>query len=1032
MFLSDLSIRRPVFAAVIMLTLVTLGVFSYRRLGLDFFPNVEIPVILITTSYPGASPETVEREVTKRIEEAVNPIAGVKHVTSTSLEGVSFVIAQFQLEVRVNEAVQEARAKINAVRGDLPAAIQEPVIQKFDVAAMPIISLAARSTTLSPLELSTWVDKQLKPRLESISGVGKIDLVGLSRREVSVDLDPARLEALGIGVDEVAAGLRSENVNTPLGRLRRGATEVPMRISGKPAFAEDYAGMVIASRMDRPVTLGDVARVSDGIEERRTLAFIDGGEAVGVDVLKQSGANTVAVIDSVKTALERLRRTLPPGVSVTVVRDTSKFIRESVDDVVNSLVLGGVLTILIVFLFLNSWRSTVITGLTLPISVISSFIVMNFMGMTLNMLTLMALSLSIGMLIDDAIVVRENIVRHLEMGKDHFTAAREGTAEIGLAVLATSLSIVAVFVPVAFMKGIVGRFFFSFGITVAWAVLVSLLVSFTLDPMLSSRWVDPSIGRHGTRNFLGRFLDGFNDWFNRGAERYRGIIAWALDHRKSVLALATAAFFAGIFVFGKLESSFIPEQDRGEFQVMFQSAPDASIEETRAREEQIFAILKAIPEVEHSYGTIGASDTTVRDALVYVRLKERNQRARSQKQIQREVRERLAAVAGVRGAIIKAGDLFNGKELMVNVQGDDLAVLKRTAGELKEKVLKIPGIVDVGMTLEDDIPEYRFTVDRRKASDLGLTTAALVRTVSTLVGGTPVTTWENEEGDAVQVRLRLPAALRENPEQIGRLRLAVPGADGRVRLIPLGEVLTWQVQTTPSSIARQDLSRQVVIGANLDGIPIGTAVEKVKKAAATMTLPPGYKVSFSGEAEDMAESFGYMGEALLLAVLLVYLILAAQFESFLDPLAIMISLPLAIVGVAGTLLLTRDTISIMSFIGLIMLMGLVTKNAILLVAYAKTLREGGMDRREALITAGRTRLRPIMMTTLAMIGGMLPMALGLGAGAEMRAPMARAVTGGLITSTALTLLVVPVVYTLFDDFEAWIIRRWTGSGQAHS
>jgi HAE1 family hydrophobic/amphiphilic exporter-1 len=1032
MFLSDLSIRRPVFAAVIMLTLVTLGVFSYRRLGLDFFPNVEIPVILITTSYPGASPETVEREVTKRIEEAVNPIAGVKHVTSTSLEGVSFVIAQFQLEVRVNEAVQEARAKISAVRGDLPAAIDEPVIQKFDVAAMPIISIAARSTTLSPLELSTWVDKQLKPRLESISGVGKIDLVGLSKREVAVELDPARLEALGLGVDEVAAGLRSENVNTPLGRLRRGATEVPLRISGKPEFAEDYAGMVIASRMDRPVALGDVARVTDGIEERRTLAFVDGTPAVGIDVLKQSGANTVAVIDAVKAALEKVQRTLPPGITVTVMRDTAKFIRESVDDVVNSLVLGGVLTIFIVFLFLNSWRSTVITGLTLPISVISSFIVMNFMGMTLNMLTLMALSLSIGMLIDDAIVVRENIVRHLEMGKDHFTAAREGTAEIGLAVLATSLSIVAVFVPVAFMKGIVGRFFFSFGITVAWAVLVSLLVSFTLDPMLSSRWVDPSIGRHGKRNLLGRFLDGFNDWFNRGAERYRSVISWALDHRTTVLALASAAFAAGIVVFGMLESSFIPEQDRGEFQVMFQSAPDASIDETRAREEQIFAILKTIPEVKHAYGTIGASDTTVRDALVYVRLTERHERARSQREIQREVRARIAGVAGVRGAIIKAGDLFNGKELMVNVQGDDLAVLKRTAGELKEKVLKIPGIVDVGMTLEDDIPEYRFTVDRRKASDLGLTTAALVRTVGTLVGGTPVTTWENETGDAVQVRLRLPAALRENPEQIGRLRLAVPGADGKVRLVPLGEVLSWRVQTTPSSIARQDLSRQVVIAANLDGIPIGTAVQKVKQAAATMTLPPGYKVSFSGEAEDMAESFGYMGEALLLAVLLVYLILAAQFESFLDPLAIMMSLPLAIVGVAGTLLLTRDTISIMSFIGLIMLMGLVTKNAILLVAYAKTLREGGMARREALITAGRTRLRPIMMTTLAMIGGMLPMALGLGAGAEMRAPMARAVTGGLITSTALTLLVVPVVYTLFDDFEAWIIRRWSGSGPAHS
>jgi len=1035
MFLSDLSIRRPVFAAVIMLTLVTLGIFSYRRLGLDFFPNVEIPVVLITTTYPGASPETVEREVSKRIEEAVNPIAGVKHVTSTSLEGVSFVIAQFAIEVRVNEAVQEARAKISAVRGDLPAAIGEPVIQKFDIAGMPIISIAARSTTMSQLELSTWVDKQLKPRIESIGGVGKIDLVGLSKREVAVELDPARIEALNLGVDEITAGLRAENIDAPLGRMRRGATEVPLRLTAKPAHPDEYADVIIAARADRPVALGDVARVSDAIEEQRTLAFIDGQPAIGIDVLKQSGANTVAVIDAVKVALAKVSANLPPGVTLTIVRDTAKFIRDAVDDVVNSLVLGGLLTILIVFLFLNSWRSTVITGLTLPISVISSFIVMNFMGMTLNVLTLMALSLSIGLLIDDAIVVRENIVRHLEMGKDHFAAAREGTAEIGLAVFATSLSIIAVFIPVAFMKGIVGRFFFSFGITVAWAVLVSLLVAFTLDPMLSSRWFDPAIGRRGERakhGPIGHALEAFNNWFNRGAERYRGVIAWALDHRKSVLALATAAFAIGMVVFGSLESSFMSKEDRGEFQVMFQSAPDASIAETQERLAQIVGIVSAVPEVERTYGTIGANDTTVRDALVYVKLKEHSLRTRHQFAVQTDLRARLSAVAGVRTAIIRAGDLFNGKELLVNVQGSDLVVLKKTAAELRDKVKRIPGVVDVGMTLEDDIPEYRFSIDRRKASDLGLGAGTIARTVAALVGGTPVTTWESEDGDAVQVRLRLPPSLRENPEQIGRLRLAVPGAGGKVRLIPLGEVLSWKVQSTPSSIARQDLSRQVVIGANLDGVPIGTAVAKVKAAAATMTLPPGYRVTFSGEAEDMVESFRYMGEALLLAVILVFLILAAQFESFFNPLAIMMSLPLAIVGVAGMLLLTHDTLNIMTFIGLIMLMGLVTKNAILLVDYAKTLRRGGMARRDALIQAGRTRLRPIIMTTAAMVGGMLPTALGLGAGAELRAPMARAVTGGLITSTVLTLLVVPVVYTLFDDLEAWIQRRWAGSGPSHS
>ena len=1031
MFLSNLSIKRPIFAAVMMLALVTLGIFSYRRLAIDMFPDVEIPVVSIVTKFPGSSPETVEREVSKPIEEAVNPISGVKHVMSTSRESVSSVVILFQLEVKVNDVVQEVRAKVAGIRGNLPQGIEEPIVQKLDFAALPIVSLAVRSEVLSPRDLTTLVDKKIKRRFENISGVGKIDLVGQSKREVNVNIDPARLEALGMGVDEVIAGLQSENVNTPLGRLTRGGSESPMRISGKPDAVDQFKTMIIARRGDRPIPLAEVARIQDGIEEQRSLALVNGIPAIGLDILKQSGANTVGVVDRVEKEIELLQKELPPGTTIEMVRDASVFIRDSVRDVQETLILGGVLTILIVFCFLNSWRSTVITGLTLPISVISAFTVMNFMGMTLNVLTLMALSLAIGLLIDDAIVVRENIVRHLERGEDHFTAAREGTSEIGLAVLATTLSVVAVFIPVAYMKGIVGRFFFQFGITVAFAVLVSLFVSFTLDPMLSSRWVDPDIERRGKRHFLARILDRFNHWFDRTADGYRSVIGWALDHRKTVLFLATTAFLAGLGAFFLLQTEFFPTFDQGEFQLNFKSAPDASLDETRNRLNAVREVLKEIPEVHHTFATIGAGDSgTVRDARIFVKLKERKERVRKQEEIQQDLRTRMEKIPGILPAIVEVGRVGNDKPLMVNVRGEDIALLKKYAAQLKEEIYKIPGIVDLEVTLEQDIPEFRLKVDRERAVDANLMTGDIVRAVGVLVGGQAVSTYEDEDGDAIDVRVRLPEKLRQDPSQVEKLRLARQRSAGAPVLVPLGNVVRYDMTTTPSEIDRQDLTRQVVISANLDGLPLGTAVSKVQKAAEKIQMAPGYRIVFTGESEDMAESFGYMAEALVLAIILVYLILAAQFESFIDPLAIMFSLPLSIVGMAGMLLLTRDTVNMMSLIGLIMLMGLVTKNAILLVDFTKTLRSRGMARREALITAGRTRLRPILMTTFAMMFGMLPLALALGEGAEMRAPMARAVIGGLITSTLLTLLVVPVVYTLLDDFGGWTRRRWQGKKEA--
>jgi hydrophobic/amphiphilic exporter-1 (mainly G- bacteria), HAE1 family len=732
------------------------------------------------------------------------------------------------------------------------------------------------------------------------------------------------------------------------------------------------------------------------------------------------------VVNAVKKEVKRLQADLPPGTIIDVVRDGSTFIRDSVTDVEETLVLGGLLTILIVFCFLNSWRSTVITGVTLPISVISAFIVMYFLGMTINTMTLMALSLAIGLLIDDAIVVRENIVRHLERGQDHFTAAREATSEIGLAVMATTFSIVAVFVPVAFMKGIVGRFFFQFGISVAFAVLVSLFVSFTLDPMLSSRWYDPDVERKGNRHPLNRILDRFNGWFDAMADQYREVIAWALKHRKTVVVVTIAAFVGGIVLLGQIPLDFFPSSDQGEFLIRFRTSPDASIDETKGRMEAVLRLLRGMPEVDQSkiYGTIGAGDRgTVRDASVYVKLVNRKERTRTQAEVQRGVRSGMRAIAGVIPSIEEAGRLGGQKPIMVGVQGENIDLLKKYAGDLKKEMYVMPGVVDVEMSMEQDVPEYRLKIDRERAVDSGLTTATIARSVGALVGGQAVSTFEDEEGDAIDVRVRLPLDLRQDPAQVEDLRMTVRKPMAPVALVSLGGLVKYEMTNSPSAISRQDLSRQVVLSANLDGLALGDAQARIKAAASKIRMEPGYRLVFFGESDEMTESFGYMFQALVLAIILVYLILAAQFESFIDPLSIMLSLPLAVVGMAAMLFITRDTLSMVSFIGLIMLMGLVTKNAILLVDFAKNLRSQGMARSEALVLAGRTRLRPIMMTTLAMIFGMLPLALALGAGAEMRAPMARAVIGGLITSTVLTLVVVPVVYSMLDDLGAWIGRH---------
>jgi HAE1 family hydrophobic/amphiphilic exporter-1 len=566
------------------------------------------------------------------------------------------------------------------------------------------------------------------------------------------------------------------------------------------------------------------------------------------------------------------------------------------------------------------------------------------------------------------------------------------------------------------MKGIVGRFFFQFGITVTFAVLVSLFVSFTLDPMLSSRWYDPDVEGKGRRNLLARMLDRFNHWFDRTANQYRVMIDWALRHRPTVVLLATLAFAGGLMAFFAVETSFFPNADQGEFQIKFKTAPDASVAESRNRLEAILAAVKDLPEIHHTYATVGAGETsTIRDGRVYIKLTDRKERRRHQERVRVDIRSRLSTIPGIIPSVEQAADNFSQKPIQINIRGEEIPLLKKYSAQLKTIMAGIPGIVDLDASMEQDTPEYRLVIDRKRASDVGLMTAQVVQTLSALVGGQAVSTFEDEAGEAIDVRVRLPQEQRQDLTAIGNLRFSLLRPEEGADLIPLNEIARYQASITPSEINRQNMTREVVVSANLDNLALGTAMNRIQRASGQISMNPGYAIVFSGEAEDMMESFGYMAEALFLAVIFVYLILASQFESFVDPLAIMLSLPLSIVGMAGLLYLTGDTINIMSLIGLIMLMGLVTKNAILLVDYAKVLQRRGYSRHDAVVLAGRTRLRPIMMTTLAMIFGMLPLAFGIGAGGEMRAPMARAVIGGLITSTMLTLLVVPVVYTLLDD-----------------
>jgi HAE1 family hydrophobic/amphiphilic exporter-1 len=1025
--LSGIAIRRPVFTTMVMIGLIVLGVFGYRRLPIDEYPQVDIPVVSVQTTYPGASPEVIEREVTQRLEEAFNPVERVDKITSVSLEGVSQIVVEFELGRDPDQAAQDVRGRIDVVRRDLPEDIDPPLVQRFDPSAQPIVSLALSSNTVPLVRLTGLADEQVRRRLEAVPGVGTVQLAGGLAREVRVYLLPDRLQSLGVSVDEVMTALAEQNIEVPAGRLEAGPAEQLVRVTGRITELPQFGRVIVANRDGQAIRLGQVARVEDATEEERTLALVNDQRAVSLDIIKVTGANTVAVADGVKAAVAELRGTLPGGIGLRVVRDNSVAIRRSVSDVVHELLLGAALTVVIVLLFLNDWKATVITSLALPVSVISSFILMDALGFTLNTLTLMALSLSIGILIDDAIVVVENIVRHRQLGEDAITAAGEGTREIFLAVLATTLSIVAVFVPVAFMGGIVGRFFFQFGLTVAWAVLVSLFVSFTLTPMLSAHWgVSPHAPESGG-NPLTRAIAAFNRAFDRAAARYRGLIEWALRHRLATIGIAVASFVGAILLFPLIGGAFLPESDNSAFQVNFETPVGSSLAYTRGKAEQIGRALRAMPGVEYTYTTVGAGAIgTVTRGETYVDLVPPGERDRSQAETMDEARARLAPIVGAEIAVVDAGRVGgSGSPLQVQVRGPDVIRLQEVSGRVVAEMRRIPGVVDIRSSLGEPRPEFRIEVNRDVANAVGLDIAQIASTIQPVLAGQAATTWEEPSGEERDVVVQVAPELRASVQDLEMLPLATARRTeaGAAVTVPLGEVARVVAGTAPAEIDRENLRRVATVSAGVsDGLSVSEASQRIRARLQAIAVPQGYTAQLGGETEQLEETTGYVLQAVVLAIILIFLILASQFESFTQPFAIMLSLPLSLIGVLLALLLTNDTLNMMSMIGVIMLLGLVTKNAILLVDNANERRAAGIPRRAALIEAGAVRLRPIVMTTLAMIFGMLPIALALGEGGGFRAPMARAVIGGLITSTLLTLVVVPVAYTYFDDFGGWLGR----------
>ena len=1008
MFLSEFSIKRPIATVVLIIALMAMGLLALSKLRVNQIPDVEQPVLTVGVTYPGASPETVEREVVNRIEKALQGISGIYQVRSTSSESFGQIVLFFNFDKNMVEAADEVRNAIGSVRYKLPVEMREPVLQRLDPTAQPIMQMALSSKTQSHAEISRLAEDQLADRLRGVPGVAVVNVNGALRRELSVLLHAQRLREYGVSVSEVVAALRAQNATAPVGKVRGTLEDQSIRLVGRIESSSEFEQIVVRRNGTETIRLAQLATVKDGFAELTSQSVRNGNPNVGLSVTRTREASTVSVAKGIRQQVADINRDLPDGTRLEVTQDGGEDADSSLSNVIHALVFGAGLTVFVVYVFLNSWRSTLITALSLPTSVIAAFIAVWLCGFSLNFMSLLGLSLAIGVLIDDAIVVRENIVRHMERGEDRRTAAIQGTAEIGLAVTATTLSIVAVFVPVAFMPGVSGEWFRPFGLTVVASVLVSLFISFTLDPMLSAYWGDPPGHHQAPKTGLSRHLARFNEWFDHQADRYGRVIAWALHHRRWMALFAVASLMGAVMLqmrFGG--SAFLPTSDFGVVAIDVRTPSSSSLEYARLKVESAATLARTLPETKatNSYVNPGGG-------RIYVDIGKSTARQRTSLDVAAELRRQTARLVGAEYVVLE--DLSSGaqKPVQIRFTGTDSRQLLALTNRFMDQLRQVPGAVDVGLSEQDPQAELKIELDRGLANSMGITVADAAQALRVAFAGIEVGDWVDPAGETRDVAVRLRPEDRLDVANIERLPIAVAGTN---RMVPLEQIAAVTMGKGPSQIQHADGKRTISVAANAQGRSPGEVTQDAMKLARAMDFPPGYGLELAGASRDQQEVFKEMGIALVMGVALMYLILVMQFGSFTAPLGVMLSLPLSLIGVVLALLLTGGTLNLMSFIGVIMLMGLVAKNAILLLDAARAQEALGMDREEALMAAGRKRLRPILMTTFALIAGMLPVAVGVGEGGEFYRPMAVAIIGGTITSTLLTLLVVPSFYDSIEN-----------------
>ncbi len=1031
MSLADVCIRRPVFATMLSMALVVLGFFSFRQLGLDLYPNVDFPTVTITTTLKGASVEEMESGVTKPIEEIVNTIDAIDVLRSTTKEGVSIVVVQFLLEKSGAVAAQEVRDKVSTIVSELPTGTDTPIVEKFDVDAQPVMSVTVAGNR-NLREVTEIAKKQIKEVIETVGGVGAVIMVGGRERAVNVYVDPERMAAYEISIPQVREALQKQNIELPGGRVDQGNRELVLRTMGRIADVETFADLIVAYYQGRPIRIRDIGRVENGVAEPRSLARLNGKNAVSLIVKKQSGTNTVTVVDSVKAKLQEIRANLPGDIATEVVTDQSRFIKRTIEEVQHHLILGAILVALTVWLFMRDVRSTLIASVAIPTSIIATFTMMRYMGFTLNNITMLGLVLAVGIVIDDAVVILENIFRHVEeRGEPPLSAASTATREIALAVMATTLSLVVIFLPIAFMGGIIGRFFRSFGVTVAFSIAVSLLVSFTLTPMLSSRFLKPKTKEHSAKE--GRFYAAIDRF-------YGATLRWSLRHRWVIMLLALVTTLATVPLMKIVGVSFIPNDDQSEFEAIVQTPGGYTLERTDALFQELETKFRALRGVQDIQTMIG--DTTgktrpgqgdVTSGSIYVRLVDLRDRDYTQFDVMADARKLLARYPDLRVSVQGVSAFRGGgtrqSDIEFSLLGPSLQRLTTASDEIAAKLKSTAGFVDVDTTLSVRKPELRATIDRERAAELGIKVEDIAETLGILVGGEPVSKYK-EEDEQYDVWLRAEKNQRSDAADVYALTVWSPQA----QLVKIYSVLNLDEQIGPAQIERESRQRKVGIFANLNGIPLSVAMQTVKQAVADLELPSTYEVRFSGRAKALGETLGNFLTAFLLSLIFMYMVLAAQFESFLHPITIMLALPLSIPFAILSLVVLRNPLDIYSIFGLFMLFGIVKKNGILQVDYTNTLRAGGMARDAAILEANHARLRPILMTSVMLVLGMLPMALGRGPGAGSRASMAKVIIGGQTLCLLLSLLVTPVAYSLFDDagrlhMTARLRRRFAHAGE---